>query len=255
MIHIDALPGAPLHSKTMDEIVTKACREAEVYLRNKVDGILIENMHDIPYIRPTDFQPETVACLSRVCAEIKRNVLNNYPCGLQILAGGNKEALAVAKACSLNFIRAEGFVFGHVADEGYIDANAGVLLRYRKNIDAEDVLIFTDVKKKHSSHAITADVSVEETAKAAEFFQSDGIILTGTSTGSPAESTELHLVKKCCSLPVLIGSGITAVNMDNYKEADAFIVGSHFKKDGIWMNELDENRIKKFIEKLSYLKN
>lgn len=67
----------------------------------------------------------------------------------QVLAGGNSEALAVAKACSLDFIRAEGYVFSHIADEGFMDANAGLLLRYRKNIQADDILIFTDIKKKH----------------------------------------------------------------------------------------------------------
>ena len=37
---------------------------------------------------------------------------------IQVLAGANKGALAVALAAELDFIRAEGFVFGHVADEG-----------------------------------------------------------------------------------------------------------------------------------------
>jgi len=49
----------------------------------------------------------------------------------------------------LQFIRAEGFVFSHVADEGFIDSSAGTLLRYRKQIDADNVLVFVDVKKKH----------------------------------------------------------------------------------------------------------
>jgi len=49
----------------------------------------------------------------------------------------------------LDFIRCEGFVFSHIGDEGWIDAEAGSLLRYRKMIDAENVLIFTDIKKKH----------------------------------------------------------------------------------------------------------
>lgn len=70
-------------------------------------------------------------------------------CICQILAGGNQEALAVSKACGLQFIRAECFVFSHIADEGLMNACAGPLLRYRKAIDAEEVLIFTDVKKKH----------------------------------------------------------------------------------------------------------
>jgi len=55
----------------------------------------------------------------------------------------------VAQAAGADFIRAEGFVFSHVADEGWIDACAGELLRYRCNIRADDILIFTDVKKKH----------------------------------------------------------------------------------------------------------
>lgn len=59
------------------------------------------------------------------------------------------EALAIAKACNLNFVRTEGFVFSHIGDEGFTDANAGELLRYRKRIDAENVLVFTDIKKKH----------------------------------------------------------------------------------------------------------
>lgn len=63
--------------------------------------------------------------------------------------GSNKEALAVAHASGADFIRAEGYVFSHVADEGWMDSCAGELLRYRKLIGAERVMVFTDVKKKH----------------------------------------------------------------------------------------------------------
>lgn len=42
-----------------------------------------------------------------------------------------------------------------MADEGFLNACAGDLLRYRKQIGAEHVQIFTDIKKKHrlDSHA------------------------------------------------------------------------------------------------------
>lgn len=63
--------------------------------------------------------------------------------------GGNKEALAVALSSGGQFIRAEGFVFAHVADEGWMDGCAGELLRYRRAVGAGDILVFTDVKKKH----------------------------------------------------------------------------------------------------------
>lgn len=43
-----------------------------------------------------------------------------------------------------------------------------------------------------SSHAITQDVNLIETAKAATFFLSDGIVITGTSTGQPAEPSDVE---------------------------------------------------------------
>lgn len=135
-------------------------------------------MHDIPYIQNEMIGPEVIASMTRIAAEVKR-IVSKTPCGIQVLASGNCQALAIAKAANLQFIRAEGFVFSHIADEGFTNACAGHLLRYRKQIDAENVLIFTDLKKKHSSHSITNDVSLLETVHAAEFFLTDGVILTG----------------------------------------------------------------------------
>ena len=44
--------------------------------------------------------------------------------------------------CGASFVRVEGFVFAHVADEGVHESDAGDLLRYRKSIGAENVRIF-----------------------------------------------------------------------------------------------------------------
>ena len=64
-------------------------------------------------------------------------------------SGSNKEALAVAMASGASFIRAEGFVYSHVGDEGWVDSCAGELLRYRRNIDAQNIMVLTDINKKH----------------------------------------------------------------------------------------------------------
>ena len=50
-------------------------------------------------------------------------------------------------------------------------------------------------------------------------------------------------MKEAVSIPVLVGSGVTSGNIQNYSSADALIVGSFFKKEGKWCNELDEERI------------
>ncbi|XP_014609065.1 PREDICTED: uncharacterized protein F13E9.13, mitochondrial isoform X3 [Polistes canadensis] len=149
-------------------------------------------MHDVPYVKSKDISSETTAMMTKVCVEIRKVIPESIACGIQILAGCNKEALAVAKAADFNFIRSEGYIFSHIADEGFIDGCSGNLLRYRKHIDAENILIFADIKKKHSSHAITSDISIAETVKAAEFFLADGVILTGSATGDPADLQELN---------------------------------------------------------------
>ncbi|ENN71598.1 uncharacterized protein F13E9.13, mitochondrial [Dendroctonus ponderosae] len=250
MVHVKPLPGTPRFNNDIDKMVSEACRETQIYLENNLDAVLVENMHDVPYIQSRDFGPEVTATMSRICTEVRKIVPKTVPCGLQVLSCGNREALAIAKACNFNFIRAEGFVFSHIGDEGFTDANAGTLLRYRRAINAEDVLIFADIKKKHSSHAITSDITLEETAKAAEYFLADGVVLTGTATGVPAKITELQELKHATKLPILVGSGVTADNVTSYLQADALIIGSHFKTNGIWCNALDNYRIKEFMKKI-----
>lgn len=251
MIHLLPLPGTPRSKNKVKKIIQRALEEALLYKNLGVNAIIIENMHDVPYLN-TVVGPEISTLMAVVGFRIKQKVM--LPCGIQILSSANKAAIAAANSAGLDFIRAEGFVFDHVADEGYVKANAGELLRYRKMIGAEQIAVWTDIKKKHSAHAITADVDVVEMAKAAEYFLSDGLILTGSSTGEKANIDELKAVKKACNLPVIVGSGITIDNVADYWNCcDAMIIGSHFKKDGHWANKLDAKRIQAFMDKIKQL--
>ena len=74
-------------------------------------------------------------------------------------------------------------------------ASAGPLLRFRRSINAQNIAVLADVKKKHSAHALTSDIDIVETVKAADFFQADGVIVTGASTGHPADSLDLRKIK------------------------------------------------------------
>ena len=130
-----------------------------------------------------------------------------------------------------------------------MNSDAGELLRYRKQIGAEHIKIYTDIKKKHSSHSLTNDISIADTAKAAEFFLSDGVIVTGKHTGEKALIEEVKTVKEAVKIPVIIGSGITVENIAEFWDfADAFIVGSSIKKDGNWENEVDRNRVQELMK-------
>jgi membrane complex biogenesis BtpA family protein len=252
MIHIPALPGTPKASLSPTQVLDKTLAEARIYQQAGIDALAIENMHDVPYLN-RQVGPEITAMMTLLGKAVKQET--NLPAGIQILAGANREALAAAHAAGLDFIRAEGFVFAHVADEGTMQSDAGELLRYRKQIGAEQIRIFTDIKKKHSAHALTADVDMVETAKAAEFFLSDGLIVTGAATGVTASLQELEAVKNAVDLPIMVGSGVNLDNVGDYLSlCDGLIIGSWFKQGGHWARDLDQERIARFMEKVHRLR-
>lgn len=248
MIHLPALPGSPRASLSPREIARHAAEEARVLAAAGFDALLLENMHDAPYLM-REVGPEAVAAFTRAACEVRAAV--DLPLGVQILAGANRAALATALAAECSFIRAEGFVFASVADEGVLaEADAGPLLRYRRALGpvAERIAVFCDIKKKHSANAITADTSLGEHAHAAEFFGADGVIVTGTATGVATPIADLAAARKACRLPVLAGSGATAANVrEVLAAADAVIVGSDLKDGGQWWNPLDARRIDAFV--------
>lgn len=245
MIHLGALPGTPAQVLSLAAIERQALREAKIFRAAGVQGLMLENMHDTPYLRGK-VGPEIVAAMAIISRAVKQE--SQLPCGVQILAGANIEALAVAQAAGLDFIRAEGFAFAHVADEGLIQSSAAELLRFRRQIGADQIQVWTDVKKKHSSHAITADVDIGETAHAVEFMRGDAVIVTGAVTGDAPQSAEVLAVKRKTRLPVFLGSGVTAANLASYfAAADGFIVGSEFKQGGHWARAVAAKRTEKFM--------
>lgn len=245
VIHLGALPGTPAAEESVPALRKRAVEEARLYHACGVDGLMIENMHDVPYMRGR-VGPEIVAAMAVIARAVKEECA--LPTGTQILAGANMEAMAVAHAAGLDYVRAEGYVFAHIADEGWIESSAAELLRYRKQIGAENVQVWADVKKKHSSHAVTTDISLGETAGAVEFMRGDAVVVTGSVTGSPPDLKDVEEVKAHSHLPVILGSGITDANIpDFFSEADGFIIGSYFKREGHWANSVDRERVERLM--------
>lgn len=243
MVHVGALPGTPEGRLPIDRLADQAAREATILAKAGFDAVMIENMHDRPYVHQ-EHGPEVAAVMTRVATAVRAAVGERMPLGVQVLSGGNREALAVALAAGLQFIRCENFVFSHVADEGLLArAEAGPLLRYRRLIGAEHVAVLCDIKKKHASHAITADVPLADAAAAAEFFGADGVIVTGTATGRPTSPQDVDQAVGATRLPVLVGSGVTPDSVgDLLPFADALIVGSWIKQRGRWEHPVDPKR-------------
>jgi hypothetical protein len=74
-----------------EKVITKAVEEAKALHKTGFGAVMIENMHDAPYLKEK-VGPEIVAAMTVVGAEIKKAVA--LPLGIQILAGANESALS-----------------------------------------------------------------------------------------------------------------------------------------------------------------
>jgi membrane complex biogenesis BtpA family protein len=232
----------------MDRAIRDALAEASILVRAGFHAVLVENMHDRPYLMPPH-PPQTTAAMTRIVAAI-RDAFPKLTLGVQVLACGEHEALAIALAAGASFIRCENFVFAHVGDEGFMPtAAAGPLLRFRRSIGAEHIAILADIKKKHASHAITADLALQDVAHGAEFFGADGLIITGAATGMPTDPDDVAAAREASRLPIYVGSGVTPGDARALFNAGAagLIVGSSIKKAGRWVNPVDPARARALV--------
>lgn len=246
MIAVRALPGAPLYEGNDQKVIDLAMKDLEIYKKAGVQSIVLENDFDLPYMRPP--LPDSAIKLMTIIAKKARNEFDG-PIGIQLLEAANETSLEIAHKADLDYIRVEGFVFAHVGTSGIIEGCAAKLLRKRKELKADHIKIFTDVKKKHCSHALTADLDITDEVKQAEFCLVDGIIITGKFTGVQPEHNDFVKVRAVTKLPILVGSGMTPENISEFLPlADAFIVGSVFRKDGKFLGDTKPDRVGKFMD-------
>lgn len=248
VVHCPALPGSPAYEgAAMAALIDTALADAERYRAGGVDGLIIENHGDIPFAKPAALGPETAACMAVITARVI--AATGLATGVNVLANGAIPALAVAKAAGAGFVRVNQWANAYVANEGFIEGPAGAAARYRAWLRAGDVRIFADVHVKHGAHAIVADRSVAEMARDAEFFDADVCIATGQRTGDAASLDEVRAIAAGTILPVAVGSGVTAENVAAILAvADAVIVASSLKRDGVWWNEVDPARLSAFMD-------
>lgn len=231
----------------MGEIHDICMRDAAAYLEGGMNGLIVENHGDIPFLKPDDIGPETTGFLS----VITDRIVNTFDCpvGINVLANAPIPALAAATASGADFIRVNEWANAYVANEGFMEGRAGEALRYRAALQANHIKVFADSHVKHGSHSIVADRSIGELTRDLAFFDADAVIATGQRTGNSATMEEIDEIGSATSLPLLVGSGVTPENvLAILNRTDGVIVASSLKRDGDWWNEVELERVKGFVK-------
>lgn len=205
MVHLPPLPGAPRWGGSMDAVVARAVSDARALAGGGMDGVLVENFLDAPFHGPT-VGPETVAAMARIVAAVVEAV--SVPVGVNVLRNDAAAALAVAVATGARFIRVNVHTGTMFTDQGMLEGRAADTLRRRRALGAS-VAILADVLVKHATppEGATAPDAARDTWHRG---LADGLIVSGTATGAPADAARLRAVR--AAVPealVWVGSGVT----------------------------------------------
>ena len=244
MLHLLPLPGGPMYDdKGLDKVIARALYDADALVRGGVSALQVENYSDPSYF-VNHAAPETVAAMSIVGNEV-RKAFPDLPMGVCLLADP-EAGLAVAHCIKAQFVRATFFTEAGVDVGGLALRSPHKILRYRKFLDPS-IKIFADVHIKHS--APLGIRPIEDAAYDAAYFCADAVIVSGKHTGGETNMDDVIKVKEALpTFPVFVGSGINASNAKKMLAyADGAIAGTTLKRDGDTDNEVDYNRVRKFM--------
>ncbi|MBI4462296.1 MAG: BtpA/SgcQ family protein [Acidobacteria bacterium] len=246
MVHLWPLPGAPGYTGYgMRTIIDHAVRDAETLMQAGVNGLIVENMWDLPYYVGTAVRPEAMTAQAVAAAEVVKNA--SVPVGINVIHNGGVVCLSIAVAAGAKFIRVCILTGSRLWDTGEIDHGcAADLVRKRKELYAENIHLFADVDKKHSISFPGLDLATH--IEWCEFYGADALIVTGRMTGAPPERETVREARRLATRPLLVGSGSNEENIAAFlQHADGVIVGSSLKKDGVMENPVDLERARRFV--------
>jgi len=253
MIHLWPLPGSPGYTGYgIQKIVDHAMRDAEALMQGGVDGLMVENMWDLPFHVGSKMRPEAITAHAVAAAEIVKNF--PVPVGINVIHNGGTVVLSIAVASGARFMRICILTGARVWDTGEFDHGcAADLLRKRKELHAEGIHIFADVDKKHSVPFPGIDLATH--IEWTEFYGADALIVSGSFTGKSPDLEKVKKAKQLAKKPILIGSGTTVENVASLLEfADGIIIGTGLKKDGIMENPVDPARVRALLDRVRPLR-
>ncbi len=249
VIHLLALPGDPGYRGGGFAVAYERARaDAETLVRSGIDGLIVENFGSAPFVKGTGHdripaqQAAALAHVGHACKQL------GVPVGVNCLRNDGITALGIAAACGLDFVRINVHTGAYVTDQGLIEGEAHATLRQRMQLDATHIEIWADILVKHAAPLAPLDPETA-TRDCLERGQADAVVVTGEATGRPVNLELLERVRSASAgRPVVIGSGLNPSNAALLlPSADAAIVGTWIKHEGLVRNPVDGERVRSLI--------
>jgi len=249
VVHLPALPGSPLASMSLQQVLDHACTDAEALMAGGAAGLIVENLGDRPYAAQT-VDAATVALMTRIAAALRR-IVGDGVLGVNVLRNDPIAAMSVAAAVDADFIRVNVHTGAMVTDQGVITGRARETVALRRRLDAH-VRIAADVAVKHASPLGTLDL-VQTSRDTALRACADAVLVTGSGTGQPIDPQRLDTVRSAIpTCPVWAASGVTPETAPALIGViDAAVVGTWLHRDADLQAPLDADRVSRMRDTLN----
>jgi uncharacterized protein len=243
MVHMPPLPGSPMYQGATDHQILAACRaDLAALLAAGFPAVSFSNEADRPYLIVA--RSETITLMTWLITELTRELEIPFGCGVLV---DPCATLAVARAVKASFVR---LTFGVFAGTFGIEANdPGTILRYRRDIGADEVEILMNVSP-HFGSSLDTRAMASIVSSYAAMIEPAAVQVHGLGAGFPPAIDEVAQVKSLVgSLPVLAASGTDAGTVAKFLEVcDGTIVGSSLKYDGHIWNAIDPERARDYMQ-------
>lgn len=240
MLHLAALPGDPGFDTAagMRSVVDNARRDLAALQEGGVDSVMISNEFSLPYLTKTE--PITAIAMARVIGELYDEI--SVPFGVNVLWDG-VASLDLAAATGASFVR-EIFTGVYASDFGMWNTNVGESARHRRRIDASSVRMLFNIVPEATSYLGNRDLA-SITRSTVFNAKPDALLVSGLTAGAPADNSALSTVKSNAGdVPVFVNTGMNAESAARQLSiADGAVVGTAFKKDGVFENNADRARV------------
>ena len=246
MVHLGALPGAPLHDAEggVEALIAGARADLAALQAAGVDAVMFGNENDRPYEFRVD--AASTATMAYVIGRLRPEIA--VPFGVNVL-WDPMATVALAAATGAAFVR-EIFTGTYASDMGPWTPDAGAAMRYRNRLHRPDLVMLYNVSAEFADSLDRRPLP--DRARSAVFSSiPDAVLVSGQITGEAAAMTDLAAVKRALpTTPVLANTGVRADTVaEVLAVADGCVVGSALKVDGHTWNAVDPHRAQDFMDR------
>ncbi|GAA6526135.1 BtpA/SgcQ family protein [Intrasporangium sp. DVR] len=251
MCHLLPLPGDPSYDAAggMDKVLAHAREELAALQEGGVEGVLISNEFSLPYLTTTE--PITAVSMARVIGEVRSEL--GIPFGVNVLWDG-VASIDLAVATGAAFVR-EVFTGVYASDFGMWNTDVGKAARHRARMGAQGVRLLYNIVPEAAAYLASRDLA--QLTKSTVFNGApDGLCVSGLTAGAATDTSTLAVVKENAGdVPVFVNTGVRPETVaESLQFADAAIVGTSLKRDGIFANQVDPARVAELMQVVKELR-